>query len=917
MEEDDSAPHPTSPSPSRSTTTTRSSAAAQIMQCDARAGALQLLLLTPAPAFCPAAAAAVTSVRKLELASPDYLTTWDEAKELLTYLPFVLFRFPDHKGAGLLAILASHFTNGPKAPTPKDSLAIPTTHDGNPTAATSATQTHLAVKNRFARSFSQLVASQLVPGDLITMAKSQGILTNMGVDYVVVFRFATTGQYCCTQQASHSLTISPTDKEKASERFKDLTKALASVGLATEVRNGENHSLLVFCKVASEEHMFGEIYRSRVRDWLHGVRSAAPEKEVRGSLEREPLTEAERLRIIYQLITNPVAEGGAGITPKKNEWENVESIFALHDHVYNKQWIKKWSTQYLLTAEDLDDIRNRLGEKIAFYFAFTQSYFTFLTVPAGLGLGAWLFLGANSPFYAIAASIWCIVFVEFWKHQEADLAVRWGVRGVSNIETKRHDFKHEKIITDPVTGEKQYFFPSIERVKRQMLQGPFILLAVTLLGTLIATAFGIEVFISEVYNGPFKSVLVFLPTLLLTTGLPLLNGILTSIATRISDYENYETDSAYEKSMTRKLFVLNFITSYLPVLLTAFVYVPFGAIIVPYLDVFSLTVKPFAEDDKQLQTPSTKDFSINPSRLRQQVIYFTVTAQIVNFAMEVIVPYLKRQGFLKFKELQSKRAQANGGARPSASVDDLPEEKEFLARIRSEAELDVYDVTADLREMVLQFGYLALFSVVWPLVPVSFLINNWIELRADAVKICVEMQRPTPWRADTIGPWLDSLGFLSWLGSITMAALVYLYSNDGLGPDGSPSAIKGWALLLSIFFSEHLYLGLRWAIAFAISKIDSPGRQKERKERFAVRQKYFQESLDQTHQLPPISEKAEEITRASLEEEARNSSLRATTPEERFWVRQQHWTETAQVGAGLISRAAPDAADEGESKKEL
>lgn len=708
-----------------------------------------------------------------------------------------------------------------------------------------------------------------------------------------------------------------TDKEKASERFKDLTKALASVGLATEVRNGENHSLLVFCKVASEEHMFGEIYRSRVRDWLHGVRSAAPEKEVRGSLEREPLTEAERLRIIYQLITNPVAEGGAGITPKKNERENVESIFALHDHVYNKQWIKKWSTQYLLTAEDLDDIRNRLGEKIAFYFAFTQSYFTFLTVPAGLGLGAWLFLGANSPFYAIAASIWCIVFVEFWKHQEADLAVRWGVRGVSNIETKRHDFKHEKIITDPVTGEKQYFFPSIERVKRQMLQGPFILLAVTLLGTLIATAFGIEVFISEVYNGPFKSVLVFLPTLLLTTGLPLLNGILTSIATRISDYENYETDSAYEKSMTRKLFVLNFITSYLPVLLTAFVYVPFGAIIVPYLDVFSLTVKPFAEDDKQLQTPSTKDFSINPSRLRQQVIYFTVTAQIVNFAMEVIVPYLKRQGFLKFKELQSKRAQANGGARPAASVDDLPEEKEFLARIRSEAELDVYDVTADLREMVLQFGYLALFSVVWPLVPVSFLINNWIELRADAVKICVEMQRPTPWRADTIGPWLDSLGFLSWLGSITMAALVYLYSNDGLGPDGSPSAIKGWALLLSIFFSEHLYLGLRWAIAFAISKIDSPGRQKERKERFAVRQKYFQESLDQTHQLPPISEKAEEITRASLEEEARNSSLRATTPEERFWVRQQHWTETAQVGAGLISRAAPDAADEGESKKEL
>ena len=102
----------------------------------------------------------------------------------------------------------------------------------------------------------------------------------------------------------------------------------------------------------------------RVRDWIHGVRAAAPSKETRESLEAEPLYEAERLRIIYQLITNPVSEGGAGITPKEGEWENVESIFALHDHAYNKDWIKKWSSQYLLTTEDLDDIRNRLGEKV-------------------------------------------------------------------------------------------------------------------------------------------------------------------------------------------------------------------------------------------------------------------------------------------------------------------------------------------------------------------------------------------------------------------------------------------------------------------------------------------------------------------------------------------------------------------------
>lgn len=98
---------------------------------------------------------------------------------------------------------------------------------------------------------------------------------------------------------------------------------------------------------------------------MHGVRSAAPDKETRAALEAEPLYEAERLRIIYQLITNPTTEGGAGITPKEGEWKNVESIFALHDHAYNKDWIKKWTSSYFLTTEDLDDIRNRLGEKVS------------------------------------------------------------------------------------------------------------------------------------------------------------------------------------------------------------------------------------------------------------------------------------------------------------------------------------------------------------------------------------------------------------------------------------------------------------------------------------------------------------------------------------------------------------------------
>jgi anoctamin-10 len=155
--------------------------------------------------------------------------------------------------------------------------------------------------------------------------------------------------------------------------------------------------------------------------------------------------------------------------------------------------------------------------------------------------------------------------------------------------------------------------------------------------------------------------------------------------------------------MVQKIFVLNFITSYLGVFLTAFVYVPFATVLVPYLDVFQLALKPFAENEKQMTTPKV-GFQINPDRLKKQMIYFTVTAQVVNFMLEVVVPYVQRKAFQTVKQVKASSAARRGGNPEDHSANDVPEEAAFLARIRNEAELGVYDVTCDFREMIVQFG---------------------------------------------------------------------------------------------------------------------------------------------------------------------------------------------------------------------
>ena len=541
--------------------------------------------------------------------------------------------------------------------------------------------------------------------------------------------------------------------------------------------------------------------------------------------------------------------------------------------------------------------------------------------PATFGFSCWVLLGNFSAVYAIVNGLWCVVFVEWWKRQELDLAIRWGVKNVSAIEDRRREFRPEKTVTDPITGEQVSFFPASKRLQRQLLQIPFAILAVVALGAIIATCFAIEIFISEVYDGPFKSVLVFLPTAILSTLVPTITTYLTGFAAQLTDFENYETQSAHDKAMVSKAFVLNFITSYLGICLTAFVYVPFATVLVPYLDIFALTVKPFADHPDQLKTPTPQKFNINPNRLKNQMIYFAVTAQVVNFALETIVPIVKQKGANKYKEIQTSRAEKKGGAPPPVSENDPPEEKVFLNRVRAEAALPEYDVTTDLREMAIQFGYLSLFSVIWPFTPVTYLINNWIELRGDTFKLTMECKRPNPQRADSIGPWLNSLEFLAWLGSITSAALVYMFSNDALGPDGRPSQLKGWALLLTIFLSEHIFLIVQVGVRTAISKLDSASMRKDRSERFMIRRKYLEEaglgaavaSVTSPPQSPlqnKSSQNVEQITRQSLEEDARQGSLREANPATRFWGRQKGWSESEKVGLNLI-----DVMDLGDNSK--
>lgn len=142
--------------------------------------------------------------------------------------------------------------------------------------------------------------------------------------------------------------------------------------------------------------------------------------------------------------------------------------------------------------------------QVAFYYAFIQCYSLFLIAPSICGVLYWLFWRPYSNSFAILICLWGIIFVEYWKRQETDLAIRWNVKGVGLLKVNRPQYKWDAEVQDPKTGEVKKVFPVHKRLMRQILFLPFAALAGLALGTVLVGTFVMEAVISDVIGGQDK-----------------------------------------------------------------------------------------------------------------------------------------------------------------------------------------------------------------------------------------------------------------------------------------------------------------------------------------------------------------------------------------------------------------------------
>ena len=599
------------------------------------------------------------------------------------------------------------------------------------------------------------------------------------------------------------------------ERAQELERLMArlrDVGLVSVSRAGPRARGQVLVFVHIEHAVLQEMRQiERSQDFLHGVVTA---EEL--SMD-EPFKPAERVRYTHKRITAPhrasSAERGAGITARCAEFPHVMDMMPLHDSSFNQAWIKTWSRVslasivYGIDQSEIDKLRDHFGVHIAMYFAFLNAYAKSLVPMAVTGFIFWLSGQANHHMYACLVVLWAIVFVEFWRMRERMLAVRWGMTGVSSVSERNSHFTPRTKSLSPITGMEEEVFENWRRDVRHMLCIPVTILFLVLLVSTMAAIFLFQVVVDEVYDGPAKSFVTLIPTILFSTCIPLIQSAWRMTAQMMTNFENHATVHRFQSSLTSKIFGMQSVVTYGILALTAYIYMPFGEYLIIQLHVHGYLDRLFAfvTRDPNASKGRIQPFHVSSAGLHDQLFALSVTQQLMNTFTEVILPILLRhvekvlnkiRGSSRRKELEA-FAQTN-------------RDQAFLERVQNEFDLDVYDEFTDYAEMATQLGVISLWSVLWPLAPVMSVVNNFFELRSDAFKLVVNMRRPIPRRVESIGSWmsvLSHLAHLSFFTNYTMLFILDALKPDSENPHKSPCGafFDRMVLWLKAFFLALVY----------------------------------------------------------------------------------------------------------------
>ncbi|CAH0369324.1 unnamed protein product [Pelagomonas calceolata] len=446
---------------------------------------------------------------------------------------------------------------------------------------------------------------------------------------------------------------------------------------------------------------------------------------------------------------------------KSGDGPRISTLILLHDHdkrdALHKEWLGNYKIILKPWEQPINHIRVYLGEQMGFYFLFVSTWATSYLINGIIGLVLYALMKLVPPFnghgaihqvpnalHAGLVIIMCSITLQKFKRQQEVCNKRWGANQWADAKPRVRPAFEGLPMTSVVHGKVELDFPDWWRRGRQTV-------AWSIIVVLLWADLGVVAYVNvlkhqkdEQIKGLANNHLSILIAMCQVQGVNALGSILARILTK---YENWKTDEEYAHHLTMKDVIFQLINTFLPQFWVAF-------------------IEPMRYDDDKMCPPTNNC----KGELSFQIAILFAGQAGYSLAKQAVLPVVLR--FLSQRRIQRLGCEDNlGGTEGEPDADWRTEaRKDFV-------ELTEYDniegPIEDYVELTLQFGYVTMFTAVYPFAPLISFAFNTLQIWMDGHKLLKLHRRPLPLEVRNIGIWEDIFQILSKIGCVTNVALCF------------------------------------------------------------------------------------------------------------------------------------------------
>jgi len=420
----------------------------------------------------------------------------------------------------------------------------------------------------------------------------------------------------------------------------------------------------------------------------------------------------------------------------------------------------QWKGNLFTLDLPLHLIRQYFGEKVGVCFLYIHTYMVWLL---GLAIiGVLFFLDSvtrlnkisffeEDELYCFLTIAWSTLFLEMWKRKQEKFAIEWGQTFSEEVEIQRPEFQG-KLRRSPVTDDRyELYYDSGKRLIYQtvgvVLSLVFVGLTVACIGFILykraqTRAAGGIMFLYWDLSGTLYGIIN-------AVQIEIFNKLFELLAYKTTELENYRYQSEFENSYILKSYLFQIVNSYASIVYIAF-----------------------------FQSHYEGCYALHFDGTRQpRSCMFDLQVQLATIYCVHFVKNLVVMGKAAYQRWKRQRLGQDDSWKLQWR-EKVCETETLRTQLEMEFSKSAYiakgiDGTFQhYLELMIQYGYVTLFAVAFPLAPLLAFFNNALELRVDRFKLLSLTRRPVPAGARGLGPWLVVLDVMTTMAIFSNSALL-------------------------------------------------------------------------------------------------------------------------------------------------